>query len=729
MVDSLAKPGAGVRRAGSGDWRGQQRPVDNIGHNRGTAAIVPRVNWHNLAQYVLSGLSSGCVYALVALGFVLIANVTRVYNFAQGDYVMVGGMIMVATHKAGWPLALGVLASVAAVAGVALLQERTTVAPIRERVGLLGLVVASLGFGLMVRGAALLIWGKDPLSIPSFNPGTFTLLSAHLDNQTKYIWGTTIAALVAVTALFRWTLIGKAMRACASNVMAARLHGIRAERMSMVAFVLGGALTGLAGAIVVPLSGVEWDSGVTVGLIGFIAAAIAGFEHPGRAVLAGLGLGVVETVAAGEISSDYREAIVYGVLLVYLLGADLFADEGLIKRIVVAQRSRAGRRKAASAPATGQRLTGTVASLAPMDKVEEILAAARQRRLKWTSIVPVVFLGVMALTPFLLANNVNAMSSATFIVLSAIGAIGLGLVMGLAGQFSLGQSAFYLVGGYTTAILTVKHGWSPLPALVAGTALSVAGGAIVGALTLRLKGFNLAIATLAIDLILLVIVVQDTGLTGGALGMIGLPPLSLFGIDLSTTKGFFWAALAVMVVCLLLARNITRSRVGRALRAIGADEAGAQALGSNPFRLKLLIFVVGAGMAGIAGGLWAFYLSLAAPENWDFLLTISLVTYVVVGGVGSVWGPVVGSIVVGALQYYIRFHAPSGTSGSSSDYEVIMNGALLVLCILVFRNGLAVTWSLHRIDAWFKRRRGPRAEPATVAASELPTPARPGSST
>lgn len=688
------------------------------------------MNWHNLAQYVLSGLSSGCVFALVALGFVLIANVTRVYNFAQGDYVMVGGMIMVATHKAGWPTTLGVLASVATVAGVALVQERTTVAPIRERVGILGLVVASLGFGVMLRGAALLIWGKDPLSIPSFDQGTFTLLGAHLDNQTKFIWGTTIVALVAVTALFRWTIIGKAMRACASNMVAARLHGIRAERMSMVAFVLGGALTGLVGAMVVPLSGVEWDSGITVGLVGFIAAAIANFEHPGRAVLAGLSLGVVETIAAGEISSDYREAIVYGVLLVYLLAADLFAEEGLIKRVIVARRSRGARPKAAQEATATQKLSGTVASLAPMEKVDAILAASRRRRLEWTSIVPVIFFGLAALTPFFLENNVNAMSSAVFIVLSAIGALGLGLVMGLAGQFSLGQSAFYLIGGYTCAILTVKHGWTPLPALIAGTLLSVVGGTVVGAMTLRLKGFNLAIATLAIDLILLVVVVQDTGLTGGSLGMIGLPTLTIFGVDLSGTKGFFWTALGVMGICLLLARNITRSRVGRALSAIGADEEGAQALGSNPFRLKLLVFVVGAGMAGIAGGLWSFYLSLAAPENWDFALTISLVTFVVVGGVGSVWGPIVGSIVVGALQYYIRFHAPSGTSGSSSDYEVIMNGALLVGCILLFRNGLAVTFSLRRIDGWIRSRGRTRrsASPPAVPA-DLTTTQAPGGST
>jgi branched-chain amino acid transport system permease protein len=674
----------------------------------GFALIFAISKLSDLSQYVFSGLSSGCVFALVALGFVLIANVTRVYNFAQGDYVMVGGMIVVAAHKAGWPTALAVVAAVAAVAGVALVQERTTVAPVRKHVGLLGLVVASLGFGVMLRGGALLIWGKDPLSLGSFNPGTFNLLGARLDHQTLWIWGTTIAALAGIVSLFRYTATGKAMRACAANPIAARLLGIRAERMSVAAFVLAGGLTGLVGAMIVPLAGVSWDSGVTVGLVGFIAAAIASFEYPGRAVLAGLGLGVVETLAAGEISSKYRSVIVYAVLLVYLLGRDLTGEDGVIKRLRMARATRA---KGAYATAGAHRLSGAVAKLVSSKAVEQVRA---QRTVRWTAAVPVALLALTALTPFILASNGNAMSSATFIVLSAIGAVGLGLVMGLAGQFSLGQAGFYLLSGYTVAILTTKHGWGPLPALLAGTGLAVAGGLLIGWLTLRLKGFNLAIATLAIHLILLVIVVQADSLTGGPLGLIGVPPLKILGVDLSGPKGFFWTALVVLGVCLLLARNIKRSRVGRALSAIGADEEGAQALGLDPFRLKLLIFVVGAGMAGVGGGLWAFYLQLAAPENWDFNLTISLVTYVVVGGVASVWGPVVGAIVVGALQYYVRFHAPSGTGGTSSDYEVIMNGAFLVFFILLFRQGLAVTFGVDRIAGWVRRARGtPRAAPAT----------------
>ena len=236
---------------------------------------------------------------------------------------------------------------------------------------------------------------------------------------------------------------------------------------------------------------------------------------------------MVETVAAGEISSDYREVVVYGVLLVYLLGRDLTGDDGLIKRL------RMARATGAKSSYEKSRVHGLGSKVAKLVPAADVAAAGRGRfTLRWTEVIPVVALGLIALTPFVLASNGNAMSSATLIVLSAIGAIGLGLVMGLAGQFSLGQAAFYLLSGYAVAIHT-KHAWAPLPALAMGTALAIVGGLLIGWLTLRLKGFNLAIATLAINLIMLVVVVQPSRPSGGPLGLIGVPPLTILGVDLS----------------------------------------------------------------------------------------------------------------------------------------------------------------------------------------------------
>jgi ABC-type branched-subunit amino acid transport system ATPase component/branched-subunit amino acid ABC-type transport system permease component len=640
-------------------------------------------------QYFLSGLSSGCMFALLALGLVVIAKVTGVYNFAQGSYAMVGGMVYVALQRANWPVLLAVLASVLAVTVVAFLQERLTVAPVRATMSPLGLAVITLGVGAVINGTAMLICGTDVRSAPSFNIGTFRIGGAALDYQTLWVWISTAVALVALFFLFQRTVLGKAMRACAANPIAARLLGIPSRRMSTLAFVLAGALTGLAGAIIVPLNTVSWSSGVTIGLVGFIAAAIADFERPVRAVVAGLALGVVQNVAAGELSSAYRDLFVYGALFAYLVSRDLAGQEGFLRRIALARTSRRTSRSVIAIRRRREALT-------------RASSVDRLRLPRVTSLTPAAALGVLALAPVFFVGGSQALSSATVIVLSAIGATGLVLAIGLAGLFNLGQAAFYLVSGYVVAILTVNHGWNPLAALVVGTAASVIAGLLVGAATLRLQGFNLAIATLSVHFALLVWVTQDVGLAGGAMGTVGVPPLSLLGFDLSVPANFYWAALIALGVCLLVARNLTRSRIGRALRAIGSDEAGARSVGLNVFGLKLLVFTICAGMAGLGGGLWACFVQLATPATWDFNLTISLVTFAIVGGVRSVYGGLVGAVVVGGIQYWVQTQTVLGSG--SSKYEFVLTGAFLVICLLIFRDGLAVTFGVDRVWARVTRR-------------------------
>jgi branched-chain amino acid transport system permease protein len=668
----------------------------------------------DFSQYVFSGLSQGCLYALIALAFVTIANVTGVYNFAQGDWVMVGSMVAVSASAAGFPVVLVIVASMAAVAGVALVQERVTVAPIRNRVGMLGLVVATLGVGVLLRGLALEIWGKDPRSLEPFNEGTFELLGATLADQTLWIWGATVLALAATLGLFRYTDIGRAMRACAMNPTAARLSGVRIGRMSMAAFLLGGALSGLIGAVVVPETGVSWSSGLALGLVGFIAAALARFEDPLRAVVAGLLLGVIQALAAGVISSSNADALLYSVLMIYLVGRELGGSEGTIRRL-------AHRRATARARASASRLAEAVrprlrAAEERAGQAERGAApAGRTAQQVWGPRLGVAALiGLAVLVPVATQNDSVATDTAIFIVLSAIGATGLSLALGIAGQFSLGQGAFYLLGGYGTGILTAQAGWGVVPSILAATAIAVAAGFVLAALTLRLEGFDLAIVTLAFHLILLVVAIQFTELTGGPLGVAGMLPFEPFGFDGSDPWNFYWIGLGVLVVSLVIARNITRSRIGRSLRAIALDEPGAESLGVNADRLKLGVLSIGAGMAGVAGGLWASYLQYAAPSTWDFNLTIALVTYVIVGGVSSVYGGLLGAIAVGSLQYLVTGSVGTGIGGGTSATQIIINGALIVGVILLFPGGLAAVPGRVRA-LWRRRSRRSPAAPAEPA--------------
>lgn len=654
----------------------------------------------DLSQYLFSGITQGCLYALIALAFVTIANVTGVYNFAQGDWVMVGGMVAVAAAGAGMPIPIVLLAAMAAVAGVALAQERLTVAPIRDRAGMLGLVVATLGVGVVLRGAALEVWGKDPRALESFTPGAFGVLGARLDNQTLWIWSATALALLVTVALFRYTDVGRAMRACALNATAARLMGIRVGTMSMAAFLLGGALSGLIGAVVVPQTGVSWDAGLALGLVGFIAAALARFEDPVHAVIGGLALGVIQALAAGMVSSGYADAILYSVLGVYLIGRELLGSEGTLRRL-------SHRRATSRARAAAARLSDTVRPslrAAQGTSVAEMAEEGRGTRgalAKRLGVVGVLALAI--LVPLALANDPVAMDTAIFIVLAAIGATGLSLALGVAGQFSLGQGAFYLLGGYATGILVAQAGWGVVPALLVATAMASIAGFLLGALTLRLEGFNLAITTLAFHLILLVVVLQFSSLTGGPLGVSGIPTFEPFGFDAFEQSSFYWVSLAVLGLCLLVARNIADSRIGRSLRAIALDEPGAESLGLNADWLKLGVLAIGAGMAGAAGALWASYLQSAVPSSWDFTLMIALIAYVIVGGQGSVYGGAIGAVAVGVLQYFVTGGVNTGIGQGASAAQIIINGALIIGVILLFPGGLADI--PRRLSARFGRQR------------------------
>ncbi|HEY5334025.1 MAG TPA: ABC transporter permease, partial [Solirubrobacterales bacterium] len=650
-------------------------------------------------QYVLSGLSLGCIYALVALGIVLIVNVTGVYNFALGNYVMFGGLIMAGTAEAGWNVPLSIVVTIAAVAGIALIQERLTVAPVRGKLGPLGLLITTLGFGSILQGVALAIWGEYTKSVPPFSSGSFVLFGAHLSYQTLYVWGGTMICLALIVSLFRFTDLGRAMRASAINPVAARLYGIRIGSTSMGAFVLAGALAGVIAAVTVPLTSASWNAGLDVTLVAFIAAALAGFTSPGRAVGFGLALGVLESLSAGKISSEYRLAIVYGTLIVFLLGRDLVGRDGVLQRTMKLSRGKAEEDE--EVVALQQRIRARTAAF-----VERLESAKPRPRGVFDgvgprSILPIALLFAAFFVPSM-SSDLGFQSAAVYIVLGAVGATGLGLILGLAGQLSLGHAVFYIFGGYRVAILTVKSGWGLLPATLVAVAGSILVAYVIGRLTVRLSGFNLALATLAIQLIALVVAAQQY-----PQGITGLPILHLFGTEFIDAKQFFYLGMGVLCVCLLIARNIWMSQTGLALRAVGRDEEAAESLGLDVSRLKIRILVLGAAMAALAGVLWAIYGNFATQTSWDVTFTITLLTYVIVGGVASPFGAAAGAAVVGGMQYAVQESFSSSVGASTQQYTIILSGLFLIFFVLVFRDGLTAIPEYVRRALAATRGRGP----------------------
>ncbi|MGE0802986.1 MAG: branched-chain amino acid ABC transporter permease [Lautropia sp.] len=270
-------------------------------------------------QFVLTGFAAGCAYALVALGFVLCANVSGVINFAQGEYVMVGGLLMASLSSLSLPLPLSLM--LVALVGAALggAQERLSLAPVRDQSAFIQISI-TLGVAVMLRGLALLIWGKDPVSVPGFSgEGVFDVAGAVLASQDLWVWATTGLLLATTYLLLNHTDWGRAVRACSDNPHAARLMGIDTARTTLIVFAAAGAAGALAGAVVAPLALAHWSLGLEYGLKGFIGAIIGKLRHPLLAVLGGLGVGVVESLAAAYISSGSKDFVTYGILLAYLL--------------------------------------------------------------------------------------------------------------------------------------------------------------------------------------------------------------------------------------------------------------------------------------------------------------------------------------------------------------------------------------------------------------------------
>jgi branched-chain amino acid transport system permease protein len=270
-------------------------------------------------QFLLPGITTGCVYALVALGFVLVLNVSGVINMAQGEFVMLGGVV------AAWLLdnhvSLGVAVLAAALLGGVLgaAQERLTLAPVRSSPIFIQATI-TIGVAAVLRGLALIIFGKDPYSMPGFTgDGVFTLFGAFLPVQTLWVWGATVLLLAAIFAFLKYTNSGRAVRACSINLQAARLMGVNAERLTLVVFAATGAIAAIAGIVITPIVLASWDAGVAYSVKGFIGAILGGFKSPTIAVLGGLGIGIVEALGAGYISSGWKDGIVYAVMLVYLL--------------------------------------------------------------------------------------------------------------------------------------------------------------------------------------------------------------------------------------------------------------------------------------------------------------------------------------------------------------------------------------------------------------------------
>jgi branched-chain amino acid transport system permease protein len=258
--------------------------------------------------------------------------------------------------------------------------------------------------------------------------------------------------------------------------------------------------------------------------------------------------------------------------------------------------------------------------------------------------------------------------------------IGLSLLMGYAGQMSLCQAAFYGIGAYVSGILTAKYGLNPWLCMGIGMIISALVALLVGQPSLKLKGYYLAMATMAFGIIVFIIFSEEVDLTGGPDGMTGIPGLSLFGFEFDTTEKYYYLVWAFVFAAFVFSVNVIQSRTGRALRAIDSNEEAASAMGVDISKSKIIVFIYGAVQASLAGSLYAHYLNFINPSTFDFFFSLKLIIMIALGGIHEIWGAIIGAGLITFLSYeWLHFF---------EEFEIIVYGGILLLVTIFLPNGL-----------------------------------------
>lgn len=571
-----------------------------------------------LAEQLSNGLTLGLVYAMLALGVSLIFGASRLVNFAHGSLVMAGAYAAwFLSARAGCPFWLALPAAMAVGAGLAWLLDLAAVRPFADRPGA-GLL-SSLAAGLVLDQAAQLLWGPKTQAFPSPLGGERFALGAFTVGWPDLL----IAALVAASLAGLWVFLrrhpwGLALRAVAQDAEAAAQMGMPVKRVRALAFALSGALAGMAGALVaVYYQSLAPNMGFGLAVKGFAAAILGGLGSLPAACAGGLALGLGEVLGVSLFGSDSRRLFAYLVIVVVLV----WRPGGLFAR-------------RAAAPA------------------ETVLAPAGGRELAppgWSlPLLALAALSPLALgDPYLLQIGLNAW------ILVPL-ALSVTLCAGQAGITVLGQAGFAALGAYAGSLLSLRLGWSFLPAAAAAALLPAlfAGLALRG--VVRLQGHQIALASLALGELVNQAILAAEPLTGGALGLAGIPAPRVGPWTFDSLPAFYLLALACAILALALALALRRGRLGRGWRALRDDPAAAAALGLRVGARRGLALAVGAALAGLSGYLAAGNYGYINHESFASPLSILALTAALAGGLANPWGAALGALGLTVLGEALR---------------------------------------------------------------------------
>ncbi|OJH16043.1 branched-chain amino acid ABC transporter permease [Bacillus obstructivus] len=300
--------------------------------------------------------------------------------------------------------------------------------------------------------------------------------------------------------------------------------------------------------------------------------------------------------------------------------------------------------------------------------------------IKW-----IILVAVIIILPFI--SNSFFLSMMILIGLYALVGTGLTMLMGYAGQISLGHAAFYGIGAYSTAIITGTYGLPSVIGIIVGLIIAGIIAYIIGHPTLKLKENYLALATLGFGIIIFTFFKEFKGLTGGLNGFFGIPVFNVFGFLFDTDIKFYLLTWILVLLGIIFANNMMQSRVGRALRSIHGSEVAASSIGINIQKYKLQVFVLSAIYASIAGSLYAHYITFINPNLFTAMESINFLIIVVIGGSASVWGGVIGAALYVFLSEWLKEITPTIFPNVGGEFQIIFFGLLIVVMLIFMPKG------------------------------------------
>ena len=600
-------------------------------------------------DYTVNGFVIGNIYALLAVGLALIYGVSNLVNFAHGSVYVVGAYVgWAAITYLGTPLPLTMLLVVLVCGALGVAIERLGLRPLHGTSRIAPLL-ATIGIGLVLDQVVQLVISPDPRAVPMGVPEwRIPVGGGTVGALDLLIAGIGLAAAAILYVFLRFTKLGWAVRATAQDSDAAQQMGVDVNRVNMAVFAIASALGGISGLLVgMYYNQINPAMSFEATLKGIVALIIGGLGNVPGAIGGSLILGLTESYGIALFGTSYRNLFAF-VLLIAML---LWRPNGLFER----------GRSLPPEPLTGTFITRSRPVRVPRWAVAAIVVAA--------ALLPLLN------NPYILQIGANA-------VLYAMLALSLTLVAGTVGQVSLGHAALLAIGGYASGLLALDAGWPVALAIPAAGLVTATLGTLLVFPAFRLTGHYVSIATLGIGEIVSLVILNWTGLTRGAIGLGGIPPLELFGLDLSSVAGTYWLSLAVLVLLALLQARLLNTHLGRSWRAIRDDGVAARSYGVSGDRYKALAFAYGGFAAGISGAITAHVYSYINHETFNATISVLALTMVILGGMGNVLGAVLGATILIVLPEAFRFLA---------EYRVLIYGIVLLLLIRFRPQGLMGT--------------------------------------